>query len=88
MTLSEDRPPIDPYPLSPYVAWAGRRNRGPILDAFKTLFPGSGDVLELATGSGQHINFFAPNFSGASVPAVRLRYGCLPDDPPESGRRR
>jgi len=64
MSIPEDRPPIDPYPLSPYVAWAGKRNRGPILDAFKTLFPASGDVLELATGSGQHINFFAPEFPG------------------------
>lgn len=60
--VEEPRPPIDPYPLSPYVAWAGRRNRGPILDVFKKILPQSGDILELATGSGAHINYFAPHF--------------------------
>jgi len=60
--LSADRPPIDPYPLSEYVAWAGRRNRDPILNVFKELFPASGEVLELASGSGAHINYFAPHF--------------------------
>ncbi len=60
--IPADRPPIDPYPLSPYVAWAGKRNRDPILDVFKGLFPPSGDVLELASGSGAHINYFAPHF--------------------------
>lgn len=60
--MSEERPPIDPYPLSPYVAWAGKRNRDPILEQFKSLFPKSGNVLELASGAGQHINYFAPHF--------------------------
>jgi SAM-dependent methyltransferase len=60
--IPADRPPIDPYPLSPYVAWAGKRNRDPILDVFKRLFSPSGEVLELASGSGQHINYFAPHF--------------------------
>jgi len=58
----EPRPDIDPHPLSDYVAWAGRRNRGPILETFKELFPHSGDALELASGSGLHINYFAPRF--------------------------
>lgn len=60
--IPADRPPIDPYPLSDYVAWAGRRNRDPILNVFKELFPASGEVLELASGSGAHINYFAPHF--------------------------
>jgi SAM-dependent methyltransferase len=60
--IPADRPPIDPYPLSPYVAWAGRRNRDPILEQFRTLFPASGEVLELASGSGAHVNYFAPHF--------------------------
>jgi cyclopropane fatty-acyl-phospholipid synthase-like methyltransferase len=60
--MSDERPPIDPYPLSPYVAWAGNRNRDPILNVFKQLFPKSGDVLELASGAGNHINYFAPHF--------------------------
>jgi hypothetical protein len=53
---------IDLYPLSAYAAWAGKRNRDPILDIFKQLFPRAGNVLELASGSGAHINYFAPYF--------------------------
>jgi hypothetical protein len=60
--MTDARPNIDPYPLSPYVAWAGNRNKEPILLAFKELLPASGDVLELATGAGLHINYFAPHF--------------------------
>ena len=59
---SHERPPIDPYPLSPYVAWAGNRNRDPILRAFKEIFPKTGNVLELASGAGNHITYFAPHF--------------------------
>jgi hypothetical protein len=62
VVIPADRPPIDPYPLSPYVAWAGNRNRNPILDVFKEIFPKSGNVLELASGAGNHINYFAPHF--------------------------
>jgi len=61
-TVVDDRPAIDPYPLSPYVAWAGNRNRDPILSVFEGLFPTTGNVLELASGSGMHINYFAPRF--------------------------
>lgn len=57
-----DRPPIDPHPLSPYVAWAGNRNRDPILSVFKEIFPKSGNVMELASGAGNHVNYFAPHF--------------------------
>ncbi|AYG64441.1 DUF938 domain-containing protein [Rhizobium jaguaris] len=64
MTQVDQRPDIDPYPLSPYVAWAGNRNKDPILTAFKEIFPTSGNVLELASGAGLHINYFAPHFSG------------------------
>jgi Protein of unknown function (DUF938) len=60
--MSDVRPDIDPYPLSAYVAWAGKRNRDPILDVFKQLFPPTGAALELASGSGAHINYFAPHF--------------------------
>ena len=62
--MSDERPQIDPYPLSAYVAWAGKRNREPILQAFKTFFPKEGEVLELASGAGAHINYFAPHFPG------------------------
>lgn len=62
MTVVEDRPAIDPYPLSPYVAWAGNRNKDPILAAFRDFFPKSGNALELASGAGLHVNYFAPHF--------------------------
>ena len=61
--MYEDRPPIDPYPLSEYVAWAGNRNREPILAVFKDKFPKTpAAVMEFASGSGMHINYFAPHF--------------------------
>ena len=53
---------IDLYPLGASVDGAAKRNRDPILDVFKQLFPPSGDALELASGSGAHINYFAPHF--------------------------
>ncbi len=61
--LPLDRPPLDPHPLSPYVAWAGKRNRDPILELFKERLPKNpGEVLEFASGSGMHIHYFAPHF--------------------------
>jgi cyclopropane fatty-acyl-phospholipid synthase-like methyltransferase len=61
--MSENRPPLDPHPLSPYVAWAGHRNRDPILEILKSLFPqDEAQVLEFASGSGMHMHYFAPHF--------------------------
>ncbi len=60
--ISDPRPCIDPNPLSPYVAWAGNRNKDPILSVFNGIFPKTGSVLELASGAGLHINYFAPHF--------------------------
>ena len=61
--MSQDRPPLDPHPLSEYVAWAGHRNREPLLGVLKEKLPTEpGRVLEFASGSGMHINFFAPHF--------------------------
>ncbi|WP_020176598.1 DUF938 domain-containing protein [Methyloferula stellata] len=60
--IADPRPCIDPNPLSPYVAWAGNRNKDPILSVFKGVFPKTGNVLELASGAGLHINYFAPHF--------------------------
>jgi hypothetical protein len=60
---TSEKPTLDPYPLSPYVAWAGSRNRDPILEVFKQKFPTvAGQVLEVASGSGMHIHHFAPHF--------------------------
>jgi hypothetical protein len=32
MSAIEEKPPLDPHPLSDYVAWAGNRNKEPILE--------------------------------------------------------
>lgn len=61
--MISNRPPLDPHPLSDYVAWAGGRNREPILGVLKQKLPQqSGRILEMASGSGMHINYFAPHF--------------------------
>lgn len=41
---------------------ATERNREPILDVLKTIMPEQGHVLELASGSGEHIIHFADYF--------------------------
>jgi hypothetical protein len=61
--MDDNKPTLDPHPLSEYVAWAGNRNREPILQVLRENLPqGSGRALEMASGSGMHINFFAPHF--------------------------
>ncbi|MGJ0428511.1 DUF938 domain-containing protein [Methylobacter sp.] len=61
--MNQQKPPLDPHPLSEYVAWAGGRNREPILGVLKEKLPKNpGRVLEMASGSGMHINYFAPHF--------------------------
>lgn len=61
--MNQDRPPLDPHPLSEYVAWAGSRNRDPLLGVLKEKLPKNPSrVLEMASGSGMHINYFAPHF--------------------------
>ncbi len=61
--MSQEKPPLNPHPLSEYVAWAGGRNREPILGVLKEKLPKDpGRVLEMASGSGMHINYFAPHF--------------------------
>ncbi len=62
--MNDSKPPLDPHPLSEYVAWAGNRNKEPILNVLKEKLPEEpGRVLEMASGSGMHINYFAPHFS-------------------------
>ncbi len=61
--MSDNKPPLNPHPLSEYVAWAGNRNREPILGVLKEKLPkDKGRILEMASGSGMHINYFAPHF--------------------------
>lgn len=77
MSITE-KPQLDPHPLSPYVSWAGHRNREPILEVFKDKLPKTeGNVLELASGSGMHINYFAPHFSHLSFQPTDLNEDAL-----------
>jgi len=38
------------------------RNRDPILAVLRDILPASGTILEIASGSGEHISYFAPYF--------------------------
>lgn len=51
------------------------RNRGPITEVLRRTLPASGTVLEIASGSGEHVVHFAREF-----PALRW----LPSDPDEA----
>lgn len=42
---------------------ATERNRQPILNILKRLLPAEGTVLEISSGTGEHITFFAPRLS-------------------------
>lgn len=47
-------------------AEACERNREPILKALLPRMPKRGIVLEIGSGTGQHVVYFAPRFSGVS----------------------
>ena len=53
---------------------AAERNKDPILTVLESVLPASGSVLEIASGTGQHVCFFA-----AALPGVRWQ-PTEPDD--------
>lgn len=42
---------------------ATQRNRQPILDVLLQVIPSEGNILEIASGTGEHAIFFAPHFA-------------------------
>jgi len=67
MTASDDRL------FSPSAS----RNRDPILQVLRQLLPKSGCILEIASGSGEHITWFASHLPGLTW---------QPSDPDAAGR--
>ena len=57
---------------------ATERNRQPILDILERVLPAEGTVLEISSGTGEHITFFAPRLS-------RLQW--LPSEPQVLARK-
>jgi cyclopropane fatty-acyl-phospholipid synthase-like methyltransferase len=57
---------------------AALRNRGPVLDVLRTMLPPGGRVLELASGTGEHITHFA-----TSLPTLTW----ITSDPSAEARR-
>ena len=49
--------------MTKLYASATMRNREPILNVLKTVIPDEGNILEIASGTGEHAYFFAPHFS-------------------------
>jgi cyclopropane fatty-acyl-phospholipid synthase-like methyltransferase len=43
---------------------AAERNKDPILTVLESVLPATGNVLEIASGSGQHVCFFAQSLPG------------------------
>ena len=56
---------------------AAERNKEPILTVLETVLPEAGSVLEIASGSGQHVCYFA-----AELPRIRWH----PTEPDEASR--
>ena len=54
---------------------AAERNKDPILTVLESVLPETGSVLEIASGTGQHVCFFAAATARHSLAAHRARRG-------------
>src|SRR5688572_8515285 len=61
----------------PYSA-AADRNRQPILDALRQILGPRGTALEIASGTGQHVAFFAGALKGWNWQPTEAEPGLLP----------
>ena len=59
-------------------AAAAERNRGPILDILRSILPAAGTIVEIASGTGQHVAHFAQ-----ALPSLTWQ----PTDPQPAARR-
>jgi hypothetical protein len=50
--------------ISPAISSAAERNKQPILDALREVLPQRGSALEIASGTGQHVTWFAQSLPG------------------------
>jgi SAM-dependent methyltransferase len=66
MPPHDSKPEPKPTPSGGLYAAAAERNRVPILDVLRGVLPPAGLILEIASGTGQHVAFFA-----AALPGLR-----------------
>jgi len=66
----------DELPDGRLVVSSAERNRGPILKVLERVLPKTGLVLEIASGTGQHVVHFAQALKGLSWQPTDMDAGC------------
>jgi SAM-dependent methyltransferase len=68
--------PADELPDGRLVVSSAERNRGPILKVLERVLPKTGLVLEVASGTGQHVVHFAQALRGLSWQPTDMDAAC------------
>ena len=68
--------PADELPDGRLVVASADRNRGPILKVLERVLPKTGLVLEIASGTGQHVVHFAQALKGLSWQPTDMDAAC------------